>query len=163
MSQCKCIDCGFLAYRRTISLEFSSISDLAEVERGEDGISILSSPPNHPICFVRAFNLQSEYKLEPLDNETEQQFKSRFFYQSGIDSQKLLQSVNKPRECEHFVKWQQGFTPKEHQEILDREWQLEQEKKRKKSDRTWHFIELAITLVVGAIIALIAAYIGKGH
>ena len=43
--------------------------------------------------------------------------------------------------------------------MLSEEWKLEQEAKRRKSDRTRHIIEVVITLTVGAIIALLAVYL----
>ncbi len=36
-----------------------------------------------------------------------------------------------------FTKWQQGFTPKEHREMLDRQWMLDREERRDKEMREW--------------------------
>ena len=154
----KCIDCGYLCYRDKDTRE------LEEVERGEDGTIIqpnisrdtphkMSSGSKYdpPICFARAVNLQAEYKIKSV-NETGSEWVIRA-------NQRLKEVLNQTRECESFVEWQQGFTPKEHREMLSEEWKLEQEAKRRKSDRTWHIIEVVITLTVGAIIALLAVYL----
>jgi hypothetical protein len=70
--------------------------------------------------------------------------------------------ISQERDCKGFVEWQQGFTPKEHREMLDRKWQMEFEESVRKSNRKWRIIELVIALSVGAVIALVAAMIQRG-
>ena len=41
------------------------------------------------------------------------------------------------RECKKFTPWHQGFTPKEHQEMLDRQWMLKHQAKVDRRDRKW--------------------------
>jgi len=95
--------------------------------------------------------------------------------------------INKEINCEtckEFTDWQQGFTPKEHREMLDRRWMLDFQAKREEDDKKWrdaqrrddlawrekqeentgkrHSVELwiiggvvTVALIVGAIIAAI--------
>jgi hypothetical protein len=45
--------------------------------------------------------------------------------------------VQRDNDCKEFTDWQQGFTPKEHREILDRQRQLDFQVKREKEDKEW--------------------------
>lgn len=148
----KCADCGFISVRGVANGELLEADD--EYRRFAKILTI--NPfgnefrPRHtqfPICFAM-IDLREE-----LDKER----------QNGNDDKGCTWNViHKDRNCGEFTKWRQGLNPKEHREMLDRQWQLEQEEKRRKTDRNWHFMELAITLVVGAVIALVAALVGRG-
>lgn len=93
------------------------------------------------------------------------------------ESIKFHDAINKERQCEGFVKWSQGFTPKEHQDMLDRQWKVEYERRRDqedrewrdrkdKEDRRWKVLELivmgGIVTLVSVIAQLVAAYIARG-
>jgi hypothetical protein len=116
----RCADCGFLAVRGTDRI-------LHEVEResrrtGRMGSNILASAPT---CFVQAADLQKE------------------MVDSGSVDNKAAAVINKDRVCPPaglsigFTPWIQGYTPKEHREMIDsremRAWQAEQREK----DRVW--------------------------
>jgi hypothetical protein len=136
---CKCADCGYLAVR---NMETRQLEEVERYHR-ETGDVPKKRGTNDPIynpavCFARG-----DYIV----------------YQ---EKEKVLAEMVKPRECKLFVRWAQGLTPKEHKEMLDEQWKLDQEKKSKKSDRIWHFIELIVTLVIGAVIAIVSAYISRG-
>ena len=147
----KCSECGILATRKMESRQFEevekSIRDTGKISctiySGNLGIGTLvtDSDRTHdsPICLLLKYNLWEEYGKNPLP-----------------PPEILCGVLHKERECKSFREWRQGFTPKEHVEMMDREWKFEQEKKSKKSDRIWHVIELVVTLAVGAIIALVA-------
>jgi hypothetical protein len=142
----KCSNCGFLASRnvKTRQLEETEL----EIRQTGSEVMVVNTGKvwgiyEPPICFARSQGYTA-YSLSPSDTFRD----------------KVKEEIQKERECEYFTKWQQGFTPKEHSEMLDRQRQLEQEERRKKSDRKWHYIELGITLAVGAAIAIIAANIG---
>jgi len=45
--------------------------------------------------------------------------------------------VIKERECAKFTPWRKGFTPKEHQEMLNTEAMLKYQEERREQDRRW--------------------------
>ena len=138
----KCANCGYLASRNN---ESRILEETEQITRDE---GIPSNNHEPPICFVQAKGLWNEggVKYGIVTSETVPNIQS---------------TVQKERDCGEFTTWHQGFVPREHREMLDRQWQLEQEEKRRKSDRIWHFVELGITLIVGAIIALVSAHISN--
>ena len=73
----------------------------------------------------------------------------------------VLEVISKDRTCpkrkqaDGFTRWQQGFTPKEHREMLDRErmqeWQAKQDAKRTSERR---FDGLLLVIVAGGFTIL---------
>jgi len=80
----------------------------------------------------------------------------------------VLEVITKDRpECEgKFTPWQQGFAPKEHREMLDRQELRNWEAAQRHEDRRWRIIELivfgAVATGVGAGVAILAAFIERG-
>lgn len=154
----KCKDCGFLTFK-TWAGQFVEVNKECRDLCSKSALPNFTNIRDDPICFILAYDLRNEWDNQPT-----------IFHDDGsLNSTEMLSVLLiKERKCPPsnniwgFVDYQQGLTPKEHRDMLDRKWMLEQEEKRRKSDRFWHYIELAITLVVGAIIALVAASIGKG-
>ena len=170
----KCAECGFLSqhvYQGNVPKGFIDVEESPR-ENGElpgqppvfGGFRSLSEPDltpekmsgdSYPTCFMR---------VAPLKNETVARYAelatTEPTYNITVDAVKDV--IHRDRECNQFVKWERGFTPKEHKEMIGEKRKSEQQEKRKTSDRVWHFIELGITLVVGAIIAIVAARITKG-
>ncbi len=153
----KCAECGYLAVRNVDSYHL----DETGTDFREKGMVALGRQVGRnqyqlhelqPLCFVQRYNLRSEIKSEFASGKNE----------VGC----ILQVISKERECGKFTAWQQGFTPKEHYEMLDRQrWQDWQEKQRR-SDKRWRIIEL---IVLGFIVTIIAggftvlgAFIGRG-
>jgi len=79
------------------------------------------------------------------------------------NAEELLSLLQSERDCAEFTPWCQGFTPKEHQEMLDRqrllEWQAEREnadhrwrEDQRKEERRWRLIEL---LVLGGFVTIV--------
>ncbi len=126
----KCADCGFLAARNI------DTRNLDEVERefrrsGEPPNQIMAGKeigyPIHkryPVCFVQ------EYDLLDLFEKI-----------NGDEYKRFLVVIDEERRCEPFTTWKQGFTPKEHQEMIDRQWKLDFEAKREQEDREWRASE----------------------
>ena len=50
-----------------------------------------------------------------------------------------LEGLGGPAQCDNsgWTQWQQGFTPKEHREILDRQWVIEFQAEREDRERTY--------------------------
>ncbi len=124
----RCADCGFLAILQT-----SPQRGLVEVDRelrdgnlpaltSADGIRLAFRPL--PICFLRKFELEQEYRKcqspghpnEPKDFST---------------------VINSQRQCDGFVKWVQGFSPREHHEIIEETELRENQREREEADCTW--------------------------
>ena len=114
----KCENCGFLTMRHTQTRE------LLEVEEATRIIgTILSGYIGNPICFAGAFHLESE----------------RIMAQKGGLSRtdSLVAILQEQRDCDKFTQWKLGSTPREHQEMLDRQWMLEFQEERRKADKEW--------------------------
>jgi hypothetical protein len=118
-------------------------------------------PFETPLCFVNECNIWAE--LNPVSWEN------------------AMAMVQKERECKAFVPWQQGYTPKEHKEMMDRkamlEWQTNRDEAYRKErderyrvdrewreaqskiNREWRFREFVVA-VVALIVVVLASVIG---
>ena len=141
----KCIDCGFLAVRN------ENNHHLEEARRDASGLIKEIQYEFHqgkniqPLCFVNRVNLPFAY--------TEVQMSTQYL----IDNETKINIVlKKERDCDLFREYQQGFTPKEHREMMDRERFQEWQDKQRKEDKRWRVIEL----VVISVVAILAATIG---
>ena len=143
----KCYDCGFLAVRNEKTRELVEM-ELGYRNTGECPREIDSvKHPNiygyeYPLCFKLAYNLGEEMK-----NLT------------GSPGEKIRPVIQRDRACEPFAKWRQGFTPKEHQEMLDREKLMEWQKEREEDDRKWHRKEQWQLVIVAGIFTLLGVII----
>jgi len=129
----KCSECGFLAVRNTKSRQLEEteqdIRETGVIERlfddSERVHEIGSGYPRYepPLCFIGAIDLRTETGK----------------YGEGTQ-ERIKSAINEERECGSFTQWQQGFTPKEHREMIDRKW-----------EKKWHWIEIGIIIVVTAL------------
>jgi len=108
MVKARCADCGFLALRHKETRELHD----AELPI-RDGTAVHAD--------IKA------YAWPPLCTKLRAEFPTAGT--SGV--------IQEERECSDFTQWQQGFTPKEHQEALDRQKQLDWQTKREDDDRQW--------------------------
>jgi hypothetical protein len=58
--------------------------------------------------------------------------------QIEFPEENTFEAIQEERECPDFTEWHPGFTPKEHQEMLDRQRLLEWQAEREDDDRKWH-------------------------
>lgn len=131
-STVKCADCGYLTI-----LQKHPDRALAEVDRE---IRKTGDPPvkhhqgqefeNWPLCFVHRYELKHEF-----DEANEQS-------RQNSRQQNFLAVINLPRNCEPvdckgFVEWKQGFTPKEHYEMMLSAEMLAIQHRREDDDRKW--------------------------
>ena len=163
----KCTECGFLAYR---NLEDRSLVE-AEKQFREAGFP---PQPDHPVqgsisdgmtmshgggfgatplCFANAANLPAEADTTEYDGEHPS---------ISHNVQPTLKVITMERECTAFTAWQQGFTPKEHRDMLDRQRSIDREAQQRRSDRRWRLFELLAFILTGAIVAIFAALIQRG-
>lgn len=119
----KCSDCGFLALRHRVSRE---LMDAHYQFRDHGSLPADMNAPSDPvfgqpsifegvpICFVRKVHF---------GREIEAAYPGLWF---PVDEHRL-EAIQKDRKCDGFTPWQQGFSPKEHHEMLmaeqQRKWQ----------------------------------------
>ena len=68
--------------------------------------------------------------------------------------------IQKERDCDAFTPWQQGHSPKEHREILDRQLLLKREEERDADSRRWRVAEF-IAVIIGLVLIVAAAFIER--
>lgn len=166
----KCSECGFLTLRDRKTGQLEEVIDDYRLSGETPNYVAYEGYHNWPICFAMAIDLFTE-----VNRAAEQQHldKSRDW------AKYVLGVIDKDRECPPvgkalgFTEYIQGFTPKEHREMLDRkqllEWQVKREKDDKnfrkqenQSNRRYRIAELV--LVILTIIAILAtAFIGRGE
>jgi hypothetical protein len=162
----KCSECGYLALRNRETREldeaetaFRRDGKLIEITRAyaskvwDKGTMLHEQVLSHsiheelPLCFARNVDLRQGFKEPDPEHDS--------INTQRVDEATVKGIVVKERECKTFTKWQQGFTPKEHREMIDQE-----------RERRWHFIELIvfviITLIAGIGSAIIGALIARG-
>jgi hypothetical protein len=148
-----CADCGFITLRDEKTRGFIEVEDIyrktgAFSRNGLFGI--------YPLCFKDIYCIPNE--VETARKKVGDEVKD-----DGVGGQILPQYakyikevLDTSRDCNHFRKWQQGYSPKEHQGMIDRE-----------HERRWHIIEVTLILVVGLIAsigsALVGAWIANGR
>jgi hypothetical protein len=120
----KCAECGFLAARNIQTREIEEVEGLFRDE-GEPSFGNLGIPKHEglPLCFARAFDLKSEFK--------------KCAGKGDPDAYSIYLVIHEDRDCSSYTEWQQGFTPKEHREMLDRKWLMEFQAAREKEDKEW--------------------------
>ena len=141
----RCIDCGYLAARNTDTRQLEEVERICgdtvhEVYIQSDWMERQSSEfrrkYDSPICFARQIDLWLEYKrASPAVTGG-----------TALSDLRIVTVLRQKRGCTAFTDYQQGFTSKEHREMMDR-----------KAMHKWHMIELAI-LLLGNLAA--AAYRG---
>jgi len=130
----KCADCGYLTVRIKSSYSFGEApSDFRErgvvpVIYDEQGRNQHPFHEQEPICFILKKDLKKEFKTETT---------------KGNNTVSAFNVLHKYRDCDTtdttlgFTEYRQGFTPKEHREMLDRQWMLDFKEKREQEDREW--------------------------
>lgn len=153
-----CENCGFLALRNRISglldeapQEYRWRAEVPEFRR--PGVNVSRSMADFydhpytgvPICLVRA---------HPLHNE--------FANQDQVGDFEIFGTLTKERNCADrklFTPWRQGFSPKEHREMIDRREQREWQESVRRSDRNWRIVEVFLILAGTLLAGFGGAYI----
>jgi hypothetical protein len=153
----KCADCGFLAVRTKETRNLEEI----ELESRQSGILRVERYVYIPVCFAMVANFDEEYNnLKQLPEYAEKQDAyGGVIWPTYKDLVK--ETLNVERDCQSFTKWHQGFTPREHQEMIDRQFEKEMENNRRKSERKWHWIELSAIIIVSGLFTLLGALIAN--
>jgi hypothetical protein len=164
----KCANCGFLAMRERRTRLLAEVELDARTSGRALSVTVADAKlgEDFPICFVMA---------HPLLEET-----------CAFDPRNPLSVIQKDRKCESFCQWQQGYTPKEHREMLsikeEREWRERQankeeawRQKQAAEDRQWRekeaqaaerrhrrellvlgFLAIGVQIAVAIVVAVIA-------
>ena len=128
----KCAECGFLVARNIRTKEMEEVDSIFREEGLPEIIEWdMSNPIAQPIyrqemlplCFARAYDLRAEFKKVAGEDDP--------------DHKSVICVINEERQCEPFVEWQQESSPKEHREMLDRQWRLDYEARRDAEDKNW--------------------------
>lgn len=113
-----------------------------------------------PLCFERATSLQEE--ISPL---------------SPSPHHAVLGVISDDRVCSNYTPWHQGFTPKEHREMIDRQWERNWQLEREREDRKWRehqerkaderhrvnlLINTGLVTVVMVVAIIVSALIARG-
>ncbi len=137
----KCAACGFITLRNRLTGDLDEMdADFRKTGNpphreipivggaGSKFALVDTTPCRHvPMCFALSVTLADEW---PGTKELLEQYKD-------WPPSTMLEVITKERPgCEgKFTKWQQGFTPKEHREMLDRQWMVEREARLTKEMR----------------------------
>lgn len=118
MAKVKCSECGYLALWHS---DHARIDEAPEEFRktGEVPANFIGKEVHRPwpLCFARAVDI---------DKQTE-----------GKSSAAIRKIVNAPRACDKFTDWLQGYSPREHHDMLQLDRQLEWQRKCEQDDREW--------------------------
>ena len=167
----RCAECGFLSARNTETRNLEEI----EFKSRQDGNIGKQRYVLVPVCFAMTVNFDKE--AEELRNSPKYATRKNEIGEVISPKYDALVKVilSKERECESFIKWHQGSTPKEHQEMMDREAMLKWQDEREEADRNWReqqekwhsreewrrYIFMAIITVMAVIIGVILGYFIK--
>lgn len=132
----KCKDCGFLAVWLRLQNKFEEASDLTRTTGWPPETTVNNEQAFHVKCFIQKYDLVRECKAaNPID-------------QAFSFDKRVFEVVNIERQCTGHTEWLQGFSPKEHQEMIDR-----------KSERRWRIAEGLIFAVTGAVVGSLVALV----
>ena len=151
----QCADCGFLALRNTrtdglaearfryretgeVPLSETPIEIRTPTPDGDDEEDAYTSPYQiPPVCFVGAHNLSGTRRSTANVSK------------SPMTRDEALAIVQEGRACTKFIRWVQGYSPREHLE-------MERMKDQKRGQRIWNFT-LIIVAIMSPAATLLAA------
>jgi hypothetical protein len=144
----KCSECGYLASRDVNSRQLEETEQ--EIRETGSEVPVFNTGKilgryEPPICFRSSPDYKA-FPLSPMDTHTKA----------------IKLEIQRERDCDLFTTWQQGFTPKEHREMLDRKEMLKWQAEREDADRKWRSKqEWNFVIIAGGFTllgAMIAAY-----
>jgi hypothetical protein len=59
----------------------------------------------------------------------------------------------------HDIEWHQGFTPKEHQEMIDRDKMLKWQADREDADKKWQTKQLWMMAIIAGVFTILGGVI----
>lgn len=109
----KCAECGYLSLRLTKDRTIAEVEKLTRHDAVNPSVlstTVHDQYAGSPFCFVNAFPLAEEIDRQDEKQSVQNRWKHVFW---------------KERDCKESVEWRQGFTPREHKEIIEGEQLLE--------------------------------------
>jgi hypothetical protein len=117
MSEVRCVDCGLLALRGTqVDEIFEANLEFRETGKATSPQGKWIYQPT-PLCFARAVDLHKKLK------------------EKGYPE--IIGAITQAIDCNSFVPWMQGYSPKEHADMELQRQILELHRKREDADRDW--------------------------
>lgn len=147
----KCSECGFLAVRDIDTRELEEVDGTFR-EWGRPPLKRIGGRNQYkgqydiPLCFVQSYNLYDEVKTAGGKPE--------------LDYVIVKSIIDQDRQCNSFIKWQQGFTPKEHREMIDREAMRKWQAEREESGRKWMTHQQRFMVIIAGIFTILGGIIG---
>ncbi len=154
----KCAECGFLAARNSHNRQLEEVENVFR-EEGKPSLiydkdALLGMGGRHesePLCFAQVYDLRSEFMASTLENHPSY---------SIPDNESIRSVIHETRKCNNFVRWQQGFTPKEHREMIDRKEMLKWQADREDADRKWREKQDKKLVIIAGGFTILGALIG---
>ena len=134
-----CARCGFLSLLTDLGELGHATAPYREKGHEDSGIRATHFRSDWPVCFVQAARLREELASEPNPPDDGP---------AGANRLRVLQR-ERPDCVGKYTEWIQGFTPKEHREMLDRE---ESQRLQRRQDR--FNLRVALTGVIVAVIGI---------
>lgn len=123
-----------------------------------------------PICAVfRADFKEDIKKILPRESDSQANQNARRRSEDEPSSTHIFTVIkDESRNCERtpeqpqgWYKWRPGFSPKEHVEMLDREFMLKREDARDRSNKHFKYLEVALFVLVAIAAAVLGGYIER--
>ena len=147
----KCANCGYLAVRNKTDYYLGEASidfrDRGSIALGTDDKGNNQHPLHEkiPLCFARYHYLGDAIKsIQHKDNPFNE----------------VTTIIQADINCSEFIEWQQGFTPKEHREMVDRDKMLKLQNDREVADRKWRDKQDKKLVIIAGIFTFLGAIIG---
>ncbi len=155
----KCVDCGFLALRNSRSRD---LDEAEELYRRTGDVTVDGDYLRHervPICFARAWDLRDEFRNHVAEQYEEEQ---RERWLRTPQPEHILALIKEERQCSGFAACQQGFTSKEHRDMLDRQEQRDWQERQRRDDKKWRIAELVLLIIGAGVFTIIGAIVSSG-
>ena len=119
----KCQDCGYLAVRNQQTRALAETEEVMRQSGEPPPVFVLPHPGRNavliyertPVCFVREFDLPVEAG-------------------QADDARAFLNVIRQERVCPKWTQWFQGFTPRDHKEMIDAREQRDWQEARRRED-----------------------------
>lgn len=139
----RCADCGFFSFRRKGEPELHEVN---AIQRERGTLPVLHSGnhayPSDPVCFMSVADLRAE-------REAVLGKRSELIEVPAA----VCDVIQRERDCPSFVRWMQGFSPKEHKkmilEVEQRKADAEAKLREKNADRIWNLFVQLLMLALG--------------
>lgn len=145
----KCSDCGFLAIRHRFNRLLREAEDTFRQSAQLPPVGEGMEYEPQPLCSKGAFDIRKEIKGDSKDD--------------------TLEAINRGRRCEAFTDWRPGYSPREHQQMLDEKWKREQEAAQRREMNEFQAKQSALadrrhqeSLRSSMFTSLLAAALGAG-